>query len=265
MLRELARTVALRSGYTVRRRIDEVKIRSLLARLAPVETGIELIRLGGEGDGGYLVPDDLDGLSACFSPGVDVTAGFEEAMVARGVRCHLIDASVSAAPVSHPLIEFEPKFLGASNEGQTITLDAWVAAKAPGNSDDLILQMGIEGHEWAVLLNASEAVLSRFRVIVIELHGLSHSFDYLLHMLMDSALGRLGQLFHVVHVHPNNATEMLRHGDLVIPDLLEVTLLRRDRAQALGPARRFPHPLDRPNLPDRHDLPLPESLQGRPT
>ena len=28
--------------------------------------------IGGAGDGGYLVPDDLDGIEYCFSPGVNL-------------------------------------------------------------------------------------------------------------------------------------------------------------------------------------------------
>ena len=34
----------------------------LITKLAPQDCGLELIRIGGPGDGGYLVPDDLDGI-----------------------------------------------------------------------------------------------------------------------------------------------------------------------------------------------------------
>jgi hypothetical protein len=160
------------------------------------------------------------------------------------------------------LIAFEAKYLGVVNDAKTTTLADWVEAKALAGDGDLILQMDIEGHEWAVLLNAPEAVLRRFRIIVIELHGLARSYDYLVRMQMDAALARLGGLFHVVHAHPNNNIPMSRHGDLLIPDLLEVTYLRRDRAEALGPVTRFPHPLDRSNLPGVADQPLPACLRG---
>jgi hypothetical protein len=43
---------------------------ALLERLYPVEGGHPLIRVGPDGDGGYLLPDDLSGIVACFSPGV---------------------------------------------------------------------------------------------------------------------------------------------------------------------------------------------------
>jgi hypothetical protein len=51
-------------------------LRDLLTRVRPVKTNFDLIRLGSKNDGGYLVPDDLDGIVACFSPGVSRIANF---------------------------------------------------------------------------------------------------------------------------------------------------------------------------------------------
>ena len=51
---------------------------ALLQTLYPVKTKYELIRVGGNNDGGYLIPNDLHSIATCFSPGVDVTANFEK-------------------------------------------------------------------------------------------------------------------------------------------------------------------------------------------
>ncbi len=40
--------------------------------------------MGGENDGGYLVPDDLEGIEYCFSPGVSNIATFELDCLNRG-------------------------------------------------------------------------------------------------------------------------------------------------------------------------------------
>jgi hypothetical protein len=265
MLRQFVQSAILRCGYNLRRRVATDRVAALLARLQPVETRFALVRLGGDGDGGYLVPDDLGELDACFSPGVDRTASFEADIVERGIRCFLADASVDGPPVTHPLIEFDKKFLGVVNDSETTTLDAWVEDKLGGTaSNDLLLQMDIEGHEWAVLLNASDAVLQRFRIIVLELHGLPHSFDDMTFNLFNACIDRLGRIFHVVHAHPNNAAKALHFDRMTIPYLLEITLLRRDRAEALRSAQTFPHPLDRPNLAGLADLLLPASLIGKP-
>jgi len=56
---------------------------------------------------------------------------------------------------------------------------------------DLILQMDIEGAEWSVLLNASEAILDRFRIVVLELHYLEHMRDRVSHEVMTAVFERL--------------------------------------------------------------------------
>ena len=50
---------------------------NFVKKLRPVKTKFNLIRIGGAKDGGYLLPADLDGIAACFSPGVADTANFE--------------------------------------------------------------------------------------------------------------------------------------------------------------------------------------------
>ena len=243
-------------GISVGRCVDVQLVRHLLGRLHPVTTDKELIRIGGEGDGGYLVPDDLDGVVACFSPGVGAVASFEAALVARGIPCYLADGFVAGPPISDALIHFDKKLLGVVNDDATITLDAWVNSCTLPDGD-LILQMDIEGAEWPVLLNVSDEVLGRFRIIVIELHSLERLIDEVGFKLMFGALDRLLRQFHVVHIHPNNVTWPLRARGLTIPRILEVTFLRNDRAQPTGYAKKFPHPLDSKNVPDLPDLVLP--------
>ena len=55
---------------------------------------------GPDGDGGYLVPDDLEGIVACFSPGVSNVAGFEKDCALKGMKVFMADASVEARPRS---------------------------------------------------------------------------------------------------------------------------------------------------------------------
>ena len=148
-------------GISVGRCVDVQLVRHLLRRLHPFQTDKELIRIGGEGDGGYLVPDDLDGVVACFSPGVGAVASFEAALVARGIPCYLADGFVAGPPISDALIHFDKKLLGVVNDDATITLDAWVNTCTLSDGD-LILQMDIEGAEWPVLLNVSDEVWEGF-------------------------------------------------------------------------------------------------------
>ena len=243
-------------GFSLSRSTETGTVRSFIEQLHPVITSKDLIRLGAQGDGGYLAPDDLEGIVACFSPGVDKVATFESDIISRGIPCYLADASVTGPPISNPLIHFDKLFLGVVDDSITITIDKWVKAHAPLQGD-LLLQMDIEGAEYPVLLNASDELLQRFRVIVLELHDLEHLIDPVGFKFISSTLSRLLAYFHVVHLHPNNLAPPLHAAGLTIPRLLEITLLRKDRLPRIGYAHSFPHPLDSRNLTDRPDLPLP--------
>jgi hypothetical protein len=256
-MRRAVQNLAARSGYAVGTYPPPERISSFLKDLHPVRTSTPLIRLGSEVDGGYLVPDDLDGVVACFSPGVDVIASFEQAIADRGIPCFLADASVEKAPIEHPQFVFDRKFLGVWNDETTITLDTWVKHYAPPEGD-LILQMDIEGAEWPVLLNVSDETLARFRIIVLEVHAVQKMLEQEMLPIMSAALGRLTRSFHVVHNHPNNCYGSLQMGWLEVPRLLELTFLRKDRANATGYETQFPHPLDRTNVPGRADVVLPK-------
>jgi hypothetical protein len=193
---------------------------------------------------------------ACFSPGVGALAAFEAALVARGIPCYLADASVAGPPIADALIHFDKKFLGVVNDDTTMTLDMWVKSCARSDGD-LILQMDIEGAEWHIFLNVSDAILNLFRIIVVELHSLNRLIDQLGSNLMFAVLDRLLRQFHVVHNHPNNVAPPLNAKGLTIPRCLEMSFLRRDRAQPNGYVKCFPHPLDRKNVEGRPDLVLP--------
>lgn len=255
-------SACLNLGVAVAIRTSITAVQDLLARLHPVQTEHPLIRLGSTGDGGYLVPDDLEGLTACFSPGVDDRASFESSLIKRGIPCFLADASVKTAPIQGENIHFIPKFLGVVNDDRTITLDDWVKANAP-ETGDLILQMDIEGAEWAVLLNTSRETLQRFRIIVIELHDLERLMDKHAFTIIAATFDRLLQDFHVVHNHPNNYGRTVKCGSLTIPRVLEMTFLRKDRVATTSYAKSFPHALDQDNDPQGPRLALPGAWYHR--
>jgi hypothetical protein len=249
-------TACLNAGISVAKQSDPAAVHKLIERLHPLAANHPLIRIGNAGDGGYLIPDDLEGVAACFSPGVDNRASFETDLIARGIPCFLADASVDGAPIGGAMVHFTKKFLGVINDDTTITLDEWVGANKPG-SEDLILQMDIEGAEWPVLLNASRDILRRFRIIAVEFHDLERLMDKHAFAIIGATFQRLLQDFHIVHNHPNNWGRSVRYHTLVIPRVQEITFLRKDRVSSAVYARSFPHPLDKNNDPNGPDIPLP--------
>lgn len=245
-------------GYEAFRRVNDKELSTLFGMLCPFDTGIPLVRIGANSDGGYLIPDDFDGVQACLSPGVAETASFEIALEKRGIPSLLADASVSGPPLGAEHMRFEKKFVGLQNTALFTTIDEWVSRHAVTRNGDLILQMDIEGGEWAVLPNISSQLLSRFRIIVCEFHQLESLSNPFAFKIIKEIFERLNTQFVVAHSHPNNAGGFARVGRFKVPRVLEITFLRRDRIKRLAPRSNFPHPNDFDNAPSLPTFILPE-------
>lgn len=226
-----------------------------MSRCAPVDSGFDLIRLGGLADGGYLVPDDLQGIGALFSPGVADSSKFELEFAARGIPCYLADRTVDGPRQSHPSFHFTKKHLGTLSDSNTMRLPEWISEHRPG-SDDLVLQMDIEGAEYRVLSDCPNDVLARFRIIVLELHHCARIVRPWANRPLTSLIERLTTTHAVVHLHANNQAPPRRWFGLRVHPLLELTLLRRDRLRAQRRTVSLPHALDRPNVPSKREWPL---------
>ena len=222
----------------------------------PVTTNYELIRAGDHGDGGYLIPNDLDDVDFCFSPGVSAVASFENFLTTRNIPCFLADYSVEAPPFENKLFDFEKKYLGTCNSEVFTTLDSWVARKAP-NLKNGILQMDIEGHEYSIILTLNPETLKKFKIIVIEFHDLEYLFDRFGFNLINLCFEKLLKDFEIVHMHPNNYYAPIQFRDYSIPPLMEVTFFRKDCIKEKAFSKNFPHPLDASNVPDKPDVLLP--------
>ena len=236
---------------------EPADLRALVRRLRPVVTDRPLVRLGPDGDGGYLVPDDLGGVAACFSPGVSTESGFERDCAERGMDVFLADKSVDGPAEPHARFHFTPQFVGATVDDAFTTLDAWVDASGVASDADLLLQMDVEGYEYEALLAASPALLGRFRVVALEVHFLEHLWDRAFFHVASRTFAKLLAGHACVHAHPNNYGGLYERGGLPVPGAVELTFLRRDRIGRSEPATAFPHPLDRDNGGDVPPVALP--------
>lgn len=234
--------------------LSQATMEALLV-MRPKPAPVPLLRIGGEMDGAYLVPDDLKGIGACFSPGVNNWKTFEDDLVnAHGITCHMCDHSSDVEAFSTPLIEgrqtFIKKWLDVTGAPDAISLADWVACQAPADAD-LLLQMDIEGGEYRNLLGTPDAVLQRFRIVVLELHGLEVAIDPIrFEEQLGPLLRKLDRHFLCVHAHPNNCCgEVPLPGtELNLPRVIELSFLRRDRFPAIADEAWLtpilPHPLD---------------------
>lgn len=261
-IRKFLNSLLLPRRLQISQTTEVARLGAFFDLVKPITTNFDLVRIGGEGDGGYLVPDDLAGIEACFSPGVADTADFELDFANRGVKCFLADYSVDSPPIKNDRFAFEKNYLGPTEDAVHITLENWVKRKAP-DSNDLILQMDIEGGEYGVLFDTGSDTLRQFRIMVIEFHNLDKLHDKSAFELINLSFRKIRKDFDVVHIHPNNCITPFAYENYEIPPVVEFTFLRNDRISARRPTTTFPHPLDRRNVPHNADYPLPSCWHAK--
>ena len=238
------------------------KVHDLIASLHPIACSKELIRLGPEGDGGYLIPNDLEGIETCFSPGVCDVAGFETDCAKRGMTIFMADASVAKPPVENPHFRFVRKFIGADTTGEFISLEDWVRNETGESQADLLLQMDIEGYEYETFLSTPSAILARFRIMVVEFHDLERLFSDPVFPIYREVFKKILRTHMCVHIHPNNYCCPIRVRNEDFPAMAEFTFLRKDRIENPSFSSSFPHPLDKDNTAKKSVV-LPQSFYRR--
>jgi hypothetical protein len=232
-------------GFSLNKNTDKASLLSLIEKLHPFCTDKDLIRLGTNGDGGYLVPNDLDGIKACFSPGVGELFTFEQDCLRYGMQVFLADKSVDSPSIKNNNFHFIKRFIGPITNEDYITMDEWVNDSLKEDiSSDLLLQMDIEGHEYFSIINMSDFLLKRFRIVVIEFHDLDKLWNKEFFDKAMIAFQKILQNHICVHIHPNNALASDKKDGIEIPIAAEFTFIRNDRNKSRVPQTIFPHSLD---------------------
>jgi hypothetical protein len=253
------RDAGLAVGLNITRCADRGEVLGLIKSLRPMDCGKDLIRIGGNGDGGYLVPDDLEGIEYCFSPGVGTTTNFESHLATLKIRSFLADYSVDSPPIRRPEFTFDKKFLGADDNETFFTLKSWKDKYLRGYTGELLLQMDIEGFEYEVIPSTPADVLNCFRIMVIEFHFLDRLFDpFVQELVFKPCFEKILGHFYVSHIHPNNCCGSVKTDGIEIPRVIEFTFYNRNRVAGAREYHEFPHPLDRDNVTTRRSLRLPK-------
>ena len=252
--------------YKLRRKIyksykkiyTSYRVRRLIKSLRPKRTDNNLIRIGGDSDGGYLLPDDLTDIKACFSAGIGDISDFEFHCANLGMEVYMADASVSAPALIHPKFHFQQRFIGnKKNDSRYISIHEWLNANNIGDNEELLLQMDIEGDEFDAINQTHLKTLSRFRILIIEFHELQKLFEDKYFKKANLAFKKILKEYTCVHIHPNNCCGKREIHNIEIPVVAEFTFIRKDRVKVLGKIEKFPNEMDRDNV-EGNTLVLPE-------
>ena len=260
-IKSKAKRILFKNGLLLEDAIETDKILTFIERFKKHYVSVDLIRIGGDNDGGYLLPDILNDIEYCFSPGVYYTATFEKMLSEKyDIKSFMIDASVDSEPFKDKNFEFEKLFLGTYNSSNVITLQDWLDKKINSEENNLLLQMDIESSEYDVLTTESIETLKRFSCIIIEFHSTEKIFDRYFFRMISSIFEKLYREFSICHIHPNNVCGIETFKNISVPRTFEITFLRNDYVKKLKKDTpiSLPHKLDQKNSEKYEDLIMPE-------
>lgn len=207
---------------------NKARLKRAVEALQPQKTESNFVRIGSPaGDGGYVFSDSVWPPTKAVSIGVGSEMSADLALAALGTKVDQWDHTITSPPATHHLIWFNQVGLSELENGEVTTIDRMVADLNVESPEDVcVLLCDVEGSEWTSLLNRMD-VLAHFDQMVIEFHDL---LEQVL-SVENSGLELLEQLragFVPIALHPNNAAEWLWTADGVVPNVVEVTYLRKD-------------------------------------
>ena len=226
--------------------------------------------VGKPGDGSYVLHSSFKRANSLkvLSIGVGDKISAESDLADYGAKVWLFDHTISALPVEREEFTFIRRGLGAdSADSQLLPLPSMVDHLALSTTDHGILMIDAEGAEWQICAAEDEAALAKFAQVSIELHGLTGIVDERRWKTMRATLEVLTANHTATWLHGNNWRPSLPIGGRMIPDVCEVTFLRRDVINGSRREKNLTSPdAQRPNTSLFPDLPQSQLFRPlRPT
>ena len=218
--------------------------------------GVKKVRLGAANDCGYVCLDDFDGVVAALSLGIAAEVSWDAEMADRGLVIYQYDHTVEGPPHPHANFRFHRRQIGASASQDSESIASALARADLTRPHSVILKIDIDDDEWPAFAATSAATLDVFTQVLGEFHGFNNVLDDVWFGQALAVLEKLNEKFAVVHVHANNYRPLLAVGNLLFPEVLEVTYASRAKYTFTGCDEVFPGPLDSPNWPAAADYGL---------
>ena len=215
----------------------------------------ELVRVGGNNDGGYVMSEAALNGSVAYSFGINDDVAWDRDMVEYGYDIYMYDHTISALPEECEQFHFARKGIsaGAISVGPLFTLEDLLRENGHIGIKHMVLKMDVEGAEWGFLHSISSDVLQQFDQIVFELHELLR-IEKQEEIL--AALRKINATHQLVHIHANNYSNVVNWGERYMADAIEVTYIRRDVCDFSAWKPIYPLVLDAPCWKYLPDIPL---------
>lgn len=210
--------------------------------------GQSYVRMGRDGDGGYVMVDRGLDNAVVYSLGVGDDVSWDQAMANAGCHIYQYDHTVDRLPTEHPNFHWSKIGIAAEpgSNGPFRTLDELIGLNGHEGRNDLVLKVDIEGAEWPMFAHMQDTTLRQFSQIVGEFHNLPRILDLKYSETVSRALAKINEHFQLVHIHANNYGSLTVIGGVIVYNDLELTFVRKGDHKFVENKRTFPTPLDRP-------------------
>lgn len=239
-------------------------IKTFAKKIKIYDVDLEKIRLGNNGDGGYVVLKEVcNQTNTISSYGIGDDLSFELDFLKhwQNTIISLFDPFIDELPSSHPNFNFYKTGVGEKYPGCVMSSD--------------LLKMDIEGDEWSVFRTMSWMTLFSFSQIIVEFHvfhvispahlspyfndtyrSWSDSVNIKQFSVYSSVLELLNLYFVCFHAHVNNSLPMMELDGFLFPPLIEMSFVKRGLVGKISPfIGSLPiEGLDYPNKTDRPDI-----------
>ena len=184
--------------------------------------GKKKVRIGKEGDGGYVLLNDLENISIAYSFGIFNDVSFDLELAEKNIDVFMYDHTIQKLPFYNK--KFHWKKFGLTgiktNDFFMKTLKQLIYENDHINEKNMILKLDIEGSEWNVFSEVSGAILKQFKYILVEFHfNNTYESQYI---KIFKKLNRTHQIF---HLHCNNCGLMVKFDGYNICNSLEVSFI----------------------------------------
>ena len=236
--------------------VTQQQVLDLLQGLRPRQMVTDhKLRIGADGDGGYVMPSLARQSNAVLSIGIGDQVSFDAELADLGATVLQYDHTIPGQPMAHANFRFHALGWGPVDDGLLRCTRSMMAGIDWAQARHAILKFDTEGAEWDALAHTASADLARFDVIAGEFHGFHNLAVPSVYKRIREVMDKLALTHVPVHLHANNATGIRLVLGVPVPPLLEITFVRKGVVVTAGPCNDpIPGPLDRPNMADRPDI-----------
>jgi Methyltransferase FkbM domain len=206
----------------------------------------EKIRLGRDGDGGYIIADIPNAkYNILISGGINDDTSFEEDFINKfNSRVYAFDGTIDNLKKQNDKIIFIKKNIGGINSDTVTNLHDII-----NSNNNIFVKMDIEGGEIEWLKNLNSQQIDKFEQIVIEFHNPFTSKE-------NEIFEKINNTHYLVHLHGNNCGGSRIHLNKNMANVFECTYVNKKyfNQQPYLNKQFIPGPLDMKNCEGEDDF-----------